>query len=196
MGDMFVTLYNFAATLGYFFIFLRYFILAVSVVWVFLAILNLWSLSSAAANGQLQKLFPTRAEPTTTSAWFQVFLAGATFILGLEMLPASMLSAILTGSTEAVQVYTVGSYTPGNHNDQFTTYTKAIVFGFFALIALFAYFRAFKTLWDLSNGTSRKTLSHVIGYFFFGTLCFKLDWLNALIVSIIGFDFFATLFAN
>ena len=193
LPDVFLSLYNITASIGYFFNFLRYLIMGISVVWTIVALMNIWGLTTAETNGQMNKLFPSKAQPTLGSAWFQLFIAGATFILAYNLLPATLFSAILTGSTTPVQNYSVGSYIPNPTGAQIETMGKNLVFSLFGLMGLVAFFRGFVTWWQIAQGTTDKTASRVLGFFFFGALCFNIKWFHDLLVSILGFDFLSIL---
>lgn len=187
--NAFLILYNVVASLGYLFVFLRYFIMAVAVVWTIIALLNIWGLTTAHSNGQMNKLFPSQAQPTMASAWFQLFIAGALFVLALNLLPATLFSAILTGSTDAVQNYSVGSYNPDPTASQIQSLTKGLIQSLMALIGLLAFYRGFVTWWQISQGTSNQGMSRVLGFFVFGALAFNFFWVNDLLANITGMNF-------
>lgn len=188
--DVILALYNITSALGYFFVFFRYLIMGIGLIWTILALLNIWGLTTAEGNGQMNKLFPSKSQPTMASAWMQLLIAGCLFILAVNLLPATLFSAILTGSTDAVQTYTVGSYVQNPNADQLQGMAKGLVKSVFSLMGLMAFFRGFLTWWQISQGTSDRTASNVLLYFFFGALLFNIEWVNALIVSIIGYNIF------
>lgn len=190
--NAFLILYNIVSTLGYVFVFFRYFIMAVAVVWTLVALLNIWGLTNANSNGQMNKLFPSQAQPTMASAWFQLFIAGMVFVLALNLLPATLFSAIVTGSSNAVQNYSVGSYNPNPTESQVSELVNGLVTSTCALIGLMAFYRGFVTWWKISQGTTNDTLSRVLGFFVFGALAFNINWLNSLFANITGVNLFKT----
>lgn len=104
--DIFVLMTNLSSAFSWFTLFIRWFLIATSLVWMVFAFANLWSVSTA-NGGQPNKFFPTRSQPTMAGAWMQMLIAGLTFILAYKMLPASVIHSLVTGEDTGIQISTL-----------------------------------------------------------------------------------------
>ena len=98
--------------------------------------------------------------------------------------------SFITGTPE-ITAYSIGSY--NKSQSDITLAISALVHRGLAFIGLLAFYRGFVTWYRILEGASDKRFGRVIGFFFFGLICFAIDWVNALIASIIGFDIFKLL---
>lgn len=188
--DIFVLMTNLSSAFSWFTLFIRWFLIATSLVWMVFAFANLWAVSTA-NGGQPNKFFPTRSQPTMAGAWMQMLIAGLTFILAYKMLPASVIHSLVTGEDTGVQIYSIGSYDTSNIQAE---ESRAIIRDLFNTVMQFigwlAYYRGFSTWYHMSQGTTEHRASRIFGYFFFGTLCMSIDWVNSLVANTMGFDLF------
>lgn len=194
--DGFQIVYNLTVAFSYFIRFLRYFIIVVSLLWTVFAILNLYSVASA-QNGQPSKFLPTRSQPTAGGAWLQLVIAGMTFIFAKEFIPASVMSALLTGTSDYVELYSVPeAFTEPQTSEQTFALVRGLVHSALQFMGILAWFRGYLIWYNIAQGTSDKTAGKVLGYFVFGTACFAMEWINELLSNTIGFDFFQMFFGN
>lgn len=181
---------NLSSVFEYAFLFLRWVLMIMSVLYMAFAILNLYSLT-ASPTGQVQKMFPSRAQPTIGSAWIQFVVAGLLMLTAMTLLPIATTSSFLSGES-SVQYYSVGSYDAGADNLQ--TAIQNLLSRAFTFVGLLAVWRGFATWWKITNGESEHKFGRVLGFFFFGMLCFNIEFVNALVANSIGFDIFGFLF--
>lgn len=188
--DIFVLMTNLASAFSWFTLFLRWFLIAASLVWMVFSFANLWAVSTA-NGGQPNKFFPTKSQPTMAGAWMQMLIAGLTFIMAYKMVPLSVMNSLITGEASGVQIYSIGTYDLSSVSD---TDARAIIQDLFKTVMQFigwlAYYRGFSTWYHMSQGTTEHRPSRIIGYFFFGTLCLSVDWVDSLISNTLGFDLF------
>lgn len=190
--DGFTIIYNLTSMFSYFVIFFRYFIIIMSVLWTIYAILNLWSVANA-QGGQPSKFLPTKSQPTAAGAWIQLFIAGITLSLAVSLAPAAIFSSFLTGSSEYANIYTVKPYVAPTNQSTMQALFHNFIITVMQFMGLLAWFRGLSIWWNISQGTSDKTVGKVIGYFIFGTACFAIEWVNRLLANSIGFDFISIL---
>lgn len=183
---------NISGIFEFAFSFLRYFLMAMAVMYMAFSILNLHSITTS-STGQINKMFPSRAQPTLTSAWAQVLLAGLIMVTAITLLPIASSMSALTGEA-TINYYSIGSY--DQNTDSLQTATSQLVNRAFAFLGLLAFFRGFVTAWKITNGETDHKFGRVVGYFFFGLLCFNIEFTNAVISNTIGFDTFGFLFDN
>lgn len=188
--DALVMIKNISGAFEYAFFFLRYFLMALSVMYMIYAIGNLYSITSAPM-GQISKMFPSRAQPTATSAWVQFVLAGLLMLTAMTLLPIASSMSVLSGKS-TITYYSIGSYTEAT--DDLTTAVSELLQRAFTFLGLLAFFRGFVTWWKITNGESEHKFGRVIGFFFFGLLCFNIEFVNALVANTIGFDTIGFLF--
>lgn len=187
--DALVMIEGIAGALEYGFFFLRYFLMVIAVIYMVYAIGNLYSITSSPV-GQPNKLFPSRAQPTVGSAWVQLVVAGLLMLTATTLLPIASSMSVLTGEA-TISYYSVGSYA-ATDND-ITSAVSQLLNRAFVFIGLLAFFRGFVTWWKITNGESEHKFGRVLGFFFFGVLCFNITFVNALIANTIGFDLFGFL---
>lgn len=188
--DVFVMLNNLANAFSYITLYFRYFLIVLSLLWMFFALFNLWSVS-VAGGGQPTKLLPSKAQPTVAGAWMQAIVAGLLFIMAYKMLPAAVMSSLVTGDVIGVEIYSVGTYSPDTAgNAEIRALIQDVIGTLMQFIAWLAYFKGFNTWYQMGQGTTDHRASRVIGYFFFGTLCMSFEWVNSLIANTLGFDLF------
>lgn len=188
--DALVMIKNLSSIFEYAFLFLRWLLMVMSVLYTAFAILNLYSLTSS-PSGQMQKMFPSRAQPTIGSAWMQFVVAGILMLTAMTLLPIATSTSVLSGDS-TVQYYSIGSYNTDTTNLQ--TAVQDLLARSFAFVGLLAFWRGFSTWWKITNGESEHKFGRVIGFFFFGVLCFNIEFVNALVANSIGFDLFGFLF--
>lgn len=182
--DAFVLIKNLSGIFEYGFLFLRWFLMILSVMFTVYAIMNLYALSTS-STGQPNKMFPSRSQPTISSAWMQLVLAGLLMVTATTLLPlATSMSAISGDAT--ISYYSVGSYDATGSD--MTKSIGQLLQRAFAFLGLLATFRGFMTWWKITNGESDHKFGRVIGFFFFGLLCFNITFVNALVANTIGFD--------
>lgn len=184
--DALVMIENISEALEYFFTWLRYLIIIVSFIWAFYALINVYAVTTG-NQGQPNKFFASRSQPTIGGAWGQLALAGLTLLSAWTLLPLASSMEFITGTPE-ITMYSIGSYNKGQTD--VTAAISALIHRGMAFIGLLAFYRGFVTWNRLLEGTSDHRFGRVIGYFFFGLCCFGIDWINALISNIIGFDLF------
>lgn len=190
--DALVMIKNLSGAMEFAFFFLRWFLMGLSVVYGVYAILNLYAITSS-TTGQPNKMFPSRAQPTVTSAWVQLVLAGLLLLTAMTLLPiATSMSAISGDAT--ISYYSIGSYNEGT--DSLQTAVSELLQRAFVFLGLLAVFRGFATWWKITNGESDHKFGRVIGFFFFGLLCFNIEFVNALVSNTIGFDIFGFLLSS
>lgn len=148
------------------------------------SIMNLYSITSS-TNGQMQKMFPSRAQPTVGSAWVQFIIAGLLMVTAMTLLPIATSMSAITGES-TISYYSIGSYDTGT--DDFQTAVKELLQRAFVFLGLLAFWRGFATWWKITNGETEHKFGRVIGFFFFGILCFNVEFVNALVSNTIGFD--------
>lgn len=182
--DAFELIKNLSGIFEYAFLFLRWFLMALSVLFTVYAIMNLYALTTS-SNGQPNKMFPSRSQPTIGSAWMQLVLAGLLMVTAMTLLPLATSMSAITGEA-TINYYSVGSYSAPN-NDMIESIGQLLNRAF-AFLGLLAVFRGFMTWWKITNGESDHKFGRVIGFFFFGLLCFNIEFVNALISNTIGFD--------
>lgn len=188
--DVFVMLNNVANAFSWVTLYFRYFLILLSLFWMLFALFNLWSVS-VAGGGQASKLLPSKAQPTIMGAWMQAIVAGLLFIMAYKMLPAALMSSLVTGDVIGVEIYSVGTYSPNNAtNADIRALIQDVIGTLMQFIAWLAYFRGFNIWYQMGQGTTEHRASRVIGYFFFGTLCMSFLWVNSLIANTLGFDLF------
>ena len=183
---------NLSGAMEYAFSFLRWFLMALSVVYAAYAIYNLYSITSS-TTGQLNKMFPSRAQPTIASAWMQLVLAGLLLITAMTLLPIATSMSAITGKA-TISYYSIGSYDATT--DDLQTAVGQLLNRAFIFLGLLAVFRGFITWWKITNGESEHKAGRVIGFFFFGLLCFNIEFVNALVANTIGFDIFGFLIST
>lgn len=182
--DAFVLIKNLSGVFEYAFLFLRWFLMVLAVMFTVYAIMNLYALTTS-ANGQPNKMFPSRSQPTIGSAWVQLVLAGLLMVTAITLLPLATSMSAITGEA-TINYYSVGSYDAPT--DDMTKSIGQLLNRAFAFLGLLAIFRGFMTWWKITNGESDHKFGRVIGFFFFGILCFNIEFLNALVANTIGFD--------
>lgn len=187
--DAFVMISNISEALEYFFSWLRYFIIVVAFVWAFYALANVYAVSTGTP-GQPNKFFPTKSQPTLFGAWMQLVIAGLALLTALTLLPLASSMSFITGTSE-ITAYSIGSY--DKNQTDLTVAISALVHRGFAFIGLLAWFRGFVTWQRIAEGASDQRMGRVFGFFFFGLCCFAIDWINAFLSNIIGFDIFKSL---
>lgn len=194
--DVYVMLNNVASTFSYLTLYLRYFLIILSLFWMVFALFNLWSVS-VAGGGQPNKLLPSKAQPTMAGAWMQAIVAGLLFIMAYKMLPAALMSSLITGDVIGVEIYSVGTYAPGTvDNAAIRSLIQDVIGTLMQFIGWLAYFRGFNIWYQMGQGTTEHRASRVIGYFFFGSLCMAFMWVNSLIANTLGFDLFGFFMQN
>lgn len=187
--DALVMINNLSSAMEYGFLFLRYFLMALAVIYMIFAIGNLYSITSS-ATGQPNKMFPSRSQPTVGSAWVQLVVAGLIMVTATTLLPIASSMSVLTGEA-TISYYSVGSLdTTGNDLQEAV---MALLNRAFVFIGLLAFYRGFATWWKITNGESEHKLGRVFGFFFFGLLCFNITFVNAIVANTIGFDLFGFL---
>lgn len=188
--DIFVLLTNLASAFSYLTLFLRYFLIALALLWMIFAFANLWSVSTA-NGGAPNKFFPSKSQPTAAGAWMQMFVSGLLFIMAYKMLPASILSSVITGDVIGVEIYSMGTYdTSALDGEDARDIIVDVLRSVMQFIGWLAYYRGFSTWYHMSQGTTDERVGRVFGYFIFGTLCMSIEWVNSLIANTIGFDLF------
>lgn len=182
--DALVMVKNLSGMFEYLFVFLRYFLMVMAFLYMGWSIMNLYSITSS-TNGQMQKMFPSRAQPTVGSAWVQFIVAGLLMVTAMTLLPIATSMSAITGES-TISYYSIGSYDTGT--DDFQTAVKELLQRAFVFLGLLAFWRGFATWWKITNGETEHKFGRVIGFFFFGVLCFNVEFVNALAANTIGFD--------
>lgn len=183
---------NLSGAMEYAFFFLRWFLMALSVMYGVYSIMNLYAITSS-TTGQPNKMFPSRSQPTVASAWMQLVLAGLLLLTAMTLLPiATSMSAISGDAT--ISYYSIGSYDA--ETDDLQSAVGELLNRAFTFLGLLAVFRGFVTWWKITNGESEHKVGRVIGFFFFGLLCFNIEFVNALVANTIGFDIFGFLLST
>lgn len=188
--DALVMIKNLSGAFEYAFSFLRYFLMVMAVLYMAWSIMNLYSITSS-TNGQMQKIFPSRAQPTIGSAWVQFVMAGLLMLTAMTLLPIATSSSVITGDS-TISYYSVGSYSADT--DDLSTAVKELIGRIFVFLGMLAFWRGFATWWKITNGESEHKFGRVIGFFFFGLLCFNIEFVHALVSNTLGFDLFGFLF--
>lgn len=106
-------------------------------------------------------------------------------VTAMTLLPLATSMSAITGEA-TINYYSVGSY--GAPNNDMIESIGQLLNRAFAFLGLLAVFRGFMTWWKITNGESDHKFGRVIGFFFFGLLCFNIEFVNALISNTIGFD--------
>lgn len=180
---------NLSGAMEYGFFFLRYLLMALAVMYMVYAISNLYSITSSPA-GQPNKMFPSRSQPTAGSAWVQLVVAGLLMLTATTLLPIASSMSVITGEA-TISYYSVGSYDTADND--ITTAVSQLLNRAFVFIGLLAFYRGFATWWKITNGESEHKFGRVLGFFFFGVLCFNITFVNAIVANTIGFDLFGFL---
>ena len=187
--DALVMISNIAEAFEYFFAWLRYFLIALAFVWAFYSLANVYAVTTG-SQGQPNKFFASKSQPTIGGAWAQFALSGLILLSAWTLIPLATSMSFITGTPE-ITAYSIGSYNKAQSD--ITLAISALVHRGLAFIGLLAVYRGFVTWYRILEGASDKRFGRVIGFFFFGMCCFAIDWVNALIASIIGFDIFKLL---
>lgn len=188
--DIFVLMTNLATAFSYLTLFIRYFLIGASLLWMIFAFFNLWSVSTA-NNGQPNKFFPSKSQPTSAGAWMQMFVAGLTFIMAYKMLPAAIFSSLILGDVIGVEIYAVGTYDVNNLDAESTrSIIRDLIRTVMQFVGWLSYYRGLSAWYHIGQGTTEDKPSRVVGYFIFGTLCMAIEWVNSLLANTIGFDIF------
>lgn len=187
--DALVMINNISGAMEYGFAFLRYFLMVLAVLYMIYAILNLYAITTS-ATGQPNKMFPSRSQPTLGSAWVQLVVAGLLMLTATTLLPIASSMSIITGDA-TISYYSVGSLDTTDNDLQKAV--SQLLNRAFVFIGLLAFYRGFATWWKITNGESDHKFGRVLGFFFFGLLCFNITFVNALVANTIGFDLFGFL---
>ena len=182
--DALVMIRNLSGAFEYLFLMLRYMLMVFSILWAAYSILNMYALSTS-ANGQMNRLMPSRYQTTMAGAWMQLVVASLTMLVAMTFLPLATGMSAITGEA-TITYYSVGSYTA--NTDNLTLAVTEFLERAFALIGLIAFARGAITWYKISNGEYDHKFTRVLGYFFFSLLCFNISFVNALIANTIGFD--------
>lgn len=187
--DALVMIRSIAGAMEYFFSFLRLFMIVAAFVWMFMSLMNLYSVTSS-NGGQVAKMLPSNSQPTHMGAWLQFVTSGLVLLTAWTLLPLASGMDLITGTPE-ITAYSIGSYSKEGSN--FTQAVKELIDRSLAFVGLLAIYRGFALMYNIGHGKSQHGFGRVAGYFIFGLACFSMDFINAVVASILGFNLFGFL---
>lgn len=167
---------------------LRVVLMIVSVAWFFFATLNLYTVST---NGE-KRFFASQNRPTSWGCFLQMYISALLFLVSYNFTPAIILGTMVSPTNTNITMLTIQAYS-SNASDPYSDLTlivRRVVQSVFFLIGFIAVSRGFSAWYQKNQGTSNESASRITGWIFMGSLCFFPEFLNALLASAIGFDFF------
>lgn len=191
MPDVFQLLNNLDSAMVYFLGTLRFVIFLIGFLWILLAIMNLYQ---ATIGDGAPKLLPSNARPTVGGSFLQVFIASMLIAISYNMAPAVVVGALFSDSMGDIQMYSVASYNPNPSPQQFQEMLYRFMKNVFYCIGFLAIWRALSTWYNKAQGTSNEPAKKVVIWLIMGGLCFFPDFINGLLHSITGFNFFSMMF--
>lgn len=191
MPDLLQLLNSLDTALVYFLGGLRVLLFVIGMLWIFIAILNLYQ-ATVGEGGS--KLLPTNARPTVAGSFLQMFIASMMVAVAYNMLPAVLVGAMFNDNMSNIQMYSVASYNPNPTGAQFQDMIYRLMKNVFFVVGFMAIWRGLSTWYQKSQGTSNEPTKKVVVCLVMGGLCFFPEFLNGLIAAIFRFDFFAMLF--
>lgn len=187
--DALVMIRNIAGAMEYFFSFLRLFMIVAAFVWMFMSLMNLYAVTSS-NGGQVAKMLPSNSQPTHMGAWLQFGTSGIVLLTAWTLLPLASGMDLITGTPE-ITAYSIGSYS--KEGSDITKAVKELIDRSLAFVGLLAVYRGFALMYNIGNGKSQHGFGRVAGYFLFGLACFSMDFINAVVASVLGFNLFGFL---
>lgn len=189
LPDVFQMLKALDSTIIYIIAGVRYLIMIVSFVWMFNAILNLHMV----ATGGGMRLFPTDAKPTLAGSVMQFIVAGLLMSLSYNFAPAIIVNSMFNEGSGAITMYSVGSYQQSANNNDILEISRRLVVTVFYLMGFMGLWRGFSAWYHRNQGTSNEPNGKIITWIVLGGMCFYVEFLNQILASMIGYDFFGWL---